>query len=44
MNIPEKLPATLRLEKNGGISYALIATLCARVKRYVVCVSNTVAC
>lgn len=33
--IPEKLPATLRLEKNGGIRYELIATLCVRVKKYV---------
>ncbi|WFC96487.1 hypothetical protein MBRA1_003145 [Malassezia brasiliensis] len=31
--IPEKLPATLRLEKNGGIRYELIATLCVRVKK-----------
>ncbi|PKI82621.1 hypothetical protein MVES_003350 [Malassezia vespertilionis] len=33
VNVPEKLPPSLRLEKNGGISYQLVATMCVQIKR-----------
>lgn len=35
VNIPEKLPPSLRLDKHSGISYKLIATLKVRMKKYV---------